>query len=101
MTFPLKVLGSRAVVKLDEKENKTLGGIIISTSEAEPTDTGVVMAVGDGQRLDNGTSFPMTVKVGDMVIVNPMSSAPVSVPGESGNFIVINEVHILAVIEAE
>lgn len=98
--FPLKVFGARAIIKVDATENKTLGGIIIASAENEQANTGTIVAIGDGQRLDNGTLYPMTVKVGDKVIFNPMSGAPVNVPdNKDDSFIVLNEGHILAVVE--
>jgi chaperonin GroES len=101
LAFPLKVFGARTVIKLDKAENKTLGGIIIASAENEEVNKGEVVAVGDGQRLDNGTHYPMTVNVGDRVIFNPMSGAPAEVTGDDNKYIILNESHILAVIEAE
>lgn len=99
MTFPLKVFGARTVIKVDEKETTTLGGIILTARDEEQSNTGVIVAVGDGQRLPNGTVLPMNVFVGDKVVFNPMNGAPVEVEGEEGEFVVLNEAHILAVVE--
>lgn len=93
----LKVLGARAVVKLEKAENTTPGGIIISTQEQDPKFEGEVVGTGEGQRLENGTYFPMEVKPGDRVIYSRMAGVPVSYKGE--DLLVINERDIIAVVE--
>ena len=97
--FPLRVFGARAIVKLDEPENETLSGIIIPNAQNEPVNKGVVVAVGNGMRLDNGTHFPMEIKVGDVVIFSPMAGAPVKVEGDDASYLVINEKDVLCVVE--
>lgn len=99
MTFPAKVLGARLVVKIDETTNKTLGGIIIPGAERDPVYTGTVMARGKGARLGDGSIVPMDVFVNDRVIITHLAGVPISVPGHEGNFIVINEGDILAIME--
>lgn len=98
-SFPLRVNGARAIIQLDPPESKTIGGIIIPGAEEEVSNKGTVVAVGDGQRLDNGTTYPMTVEVGNKVIFNSNQGAPVPVEGHSNEYIVINEVHILAIMD--
>lgn len=93
----LKVLGARAVVKLEEAENTTASGIIIATTEKDPKFEGEVVATGEGQRLENGTYFPMEIAPGDRVIYSRMAGVPVSYKGE--NLLVINERDVIAVIE--
>lgn len=93
----LKVLGARAVIKLEEADNTTASGIIITTQEQDPKYEGEVVGVGEGQRLENGTYFPMEVEPGDRVIYSRMAGVPVSYKGE--NFLVINERDIIAVVE--
>jgi chaperonin GroES len=97
--FPLKVFGARAVIRLEEPEQTSLGGIIIPNAQDEPANQGTVVAVGEGQRLDNGTLFPMTLKVGDKVIYSPMAGSPVEVEGDENKYLVINEGHVLCVVE--
>lgn len=97
--FPIKVFGARAVVKMDKAENKTLGGIIIPGAENAPVTQGTVMTTGEGMRLDNGTIFPMEVKTGDRVMIAPNAGSPVAVAGDDSEYLVINEAHVLAIIE--
>lgn len=91
----IKVLGARMVLKPDKSEDTTKAGIILPQKAQEETFTGTVVAVGDGQRLDNGTSFPMSVNVGDRVLYMRTSGIPVEF-GDT-EYLVINEAHVLAI----
>lgn len=98
-TVPLRVFGARAIIKMEEATNQTMGGIIIPGAENEQVTKGVVVAVGQGMRLDNGTLFPMEVGIGDKVIISPNAGSPVAVEGDSADYLVVNEAHIMAVME--
>ena len=98
LAFPLKTFGARAIVRLDNPETE-VNGIIIPTAQNEPVHKGEIVAVGNGTRLDNGSYFPMEVKVGDYVIFSPMAGVPVEVPGDDNKYLVINEAHILCVVD--
>lgn len=55
------------VKKIEEQEERTTGGIIIPDAAKEKAQTGVVIAVGQGHRTQQGTIVPLMVKVGDTV----------------------------------
>lgn len=94
----VKVLGARVVLKMDEQEEQTKNGIILPDSMAkEPTFTGLVVSAGDGQRLSNGTKFPLDVEIGDRVLYQKLAGVPTQIEGEEGEFLVINERDILAI----
>lgn len=90
----INVLGARLVLRPDKAEEKTASGIILPTAAQEEQHTGTVVVVGTGQRLDNGTTFPMEVAVGDKVIYLRTAGVPVTYEGE--DYLVINEAHVLA-----
>lgn len=90
----IKVLGARVVIKLEEAENKTSTGIIL-TSEKEPEFIGDVVATGTGARLENGTQMPMEVSIGDRVIYTRMAGVPIEYNGEK--LLVINERDVIAI----
>lgn len=54
-------------IKLEEKEQKTQGGIIIPDNVKEQPTKGTVVAVGPGT-FDNGTFVGITVKPGNTVM---------------------------------
>jgi chaperonin GroES len=63
----IKPLYDRIIVKRDEKEDTTAGGIILSQTNDKPTQ-GTVKAVGNGTILADGSIVPLIVKVGDRVL---------------------------------
>ncbi|MDE2483335.1 MAG: co-chaperone GroES, partial [bacterium] len=58
---------------------------------------GIVRAVGTGRVLDNGTTLPMTVKVGDRVIYSKYSGSEIKVDGTE--FLIVSEKDVLAVVD--
>jgi chaperonin GroES len=58
---------NRIVVRKLEPQTKTTSGIIISKTES--VNYGVVVEAGPGSRAENGTLIPLTVKVGDSVLL--------------------------------
>ena len=69
-----KPLGDRVLLtELDPKEETTTaGGIIIpDTARSEDVKRARVEAVGDGLFTQNGVAIPMSLKVGDEVILPP------------------------------
>lgn len=92
----LKPLGDRVVIKQVEAEEKTKGGIILTSQAKEKPLEAEVIAVGPGAVVE-GKNVPMQVKVGDRVIYAKYAGSEVKFDGEE--YIVIRENEILAVIE--
>lgn len=70
----IKPLGDRVIVKLQDAEAKTAGGIIIPDTAQEKTQQGVVLAVGDDESIN--------VKVKDKVIYDKYAGTTIKVDGE-------------------
>ena len=66
----IRPLHDRLIVKRNEQETKSAGGIVLTGSAAEKSTRGEVIAVGNGRILENGDVRALDVKVGDMVIFN-------------------------------
>ncbi|MDA1074630.1 MAG: co-chaperone GroES, partial [Proteobacteria bacterium] len=64
----IRPLHDRVVVRREEEETKTAGGIVLPDSAAEKPSQGKVLAVGTGKILDNGDVRALDVKVGDKII---------------------------------
>ena len=95
-----KPLGDRVLLtELDPKEEaKTAGGIIIPDSaKSEDVKRAKVEAVGDGLYTQSGVAIPMTVKVGDEVILPPYHQGQ-EVKIANKKYILIRESEILMVI---
>jgi chaperonin GroES len=60
----IRPLHDRVIVKRVEAEEEVQGGIVIPDSAKEKPQEGVVVAVGDGKVLDNGTKVGMSVQPG-------------------------------------
>ena len=94
----IRPLHDRVVVRRNEEEQKTAGGIILSGSGRERPNQGEVIAVGVGKILDNGDVRALSVQVGDKVVFGPYAgSHPVNVDGEE--LIIMSESEIFGVIE--
>ena len=70
------------MVKRVDSESKTAGGIIIPNSAQEKPQEGVVVAVGNGKRLDDGTQVGVDVKKGDRILFGKYSGSEVQLDGE-------------------
>ena len=64
----LQPLNDRVLVRMAEGEEKTAGGIVLPDTAKEKPTRGVVMSVGPGRLLENGTRQAVAVKKGDKVI---------------------------------
>lgn len=94
-----KPLGDRVLLtELDKEAEKTIGGIIIPDSvRQEDIKRAIVEAVGDGLFTQNGVSIPMSLKVGDEVIL-PGYHQGQEVKIGGTKYILIRESEILMVI---
>ena len=92
----LKPLHDRVIVERVEAEEKTASGIVLPGSAAEKPDMGIVVAIGTGKKLDNGTLHPMCVKVGDKVLFGKYSGQVVKQDGKE--LMVMREDDILAIV---
>ena len=64
----LKPLLDRVLLKKLEEEKVTSSGLVISETNKEVPNTGLVIAVGPGKIDDKGNKIEMNVKEGDTVI---------------------------------
>ena len=94
----LRPLGDRVIVRRNDEEETTEGGIVIPGSAAEKPSQGEVLAVGPGRTLDNGEVQAPSVKKGDVVVFGQYAgSNTVKVDGDE--LVVLNENEILGVLE--
>lgn len=78
----LQPLNDRVIVKADEAEEKTAGGLILTGDSKEKPLTGEVVAVGTGTIDANGNKVDVPVKVGDKVLYGKYGGTEVTVDGE-------------------
>jgi len=68
MSIAIKPLGNRVVVEPIEQEEVTSGGIVLPETAKEKPQKGTVLAIGPGDRDEDGKRIPMDVKEGDTVL---------------------------------
>jgi chaperonin GroES len=93
----LQPIGDRVVLKRDESESKTAGGIVLPDTAKDKPARGKVVSVGDGRLLDNGERSAMQVKEGDRVIFSSYAGETFKVGDDE--LLLMREDDILAVIE--
>lgn len=87
-------LGDKVVLKRQEAESKTAGGIVLPDTARDKPQKGEVVAVGDGHVRDDGTKTPLTVKEGDRVIFSSYAGDEITVGDEE--YLLLRESDILA-----
>jgi chaperonin GroES len=97
VTFLIKPLGDKVVVKPAEEEETTAGGIVLPDTAKQKPQQGTVVAVGPGRVLDDGNRKPPSVKVGDVVIYAKYGGNEVSVDNE--DYVILDEDSIYAIKE--
>lgn len=93
----LNPIHDRVVIKRIEPDTQTSSGIFIPDTASEKPDQGVVLAVGQGRRTQDGTLVPMTLKTDDRVLFGKFSGQTVKIKGEE--LLILREDEIFAVIE--
>lgn len=92
----IKPLADRVLLKMEEEEEKTKSGIILSTGSKEKPQTAKVIEVGPGEKINDKVE-EMYVKKGDRVIINTYSGSNVKYEGEE--YKIVRQSDILAIIE--
>ena len=93
----IKPLDDRLVVRPDDPEEITSGGIVLPDSAREKPQKGRVLATGPGKLLDIGKRGVMSVKKGDTVFYGKYSGTEVEVNHET--VVIVRENDILAIVD--
>ncbi len=86
----VKPLGDRVLIKVQESEAKTAGGIIIPQTAQEKTQTGAVVAVGTDTDV-------IKVKAGEKVMYDKYAGTQIKIDG--ADHLIVKMADILAVID--
>ena len=89
----IRPLYDRIVVKRIEEKEQIQGGIIIPDTAKEKPQEGLVIAVGQGKRLDNGQVVALDVKAGDRILFGKYSGNEIKIDGEE--YIIMREDDVL------
>ncbi|MFV1981640.1 MAG: co-chaperone GroES [Rhodothermia bacterium] len=91
----LTPLADRVVVRPQDAEETTKGGLIIPDTAKEKPQKGTVVAVGPG-KVENGTKVDMTVSEGDVVLYGKYAGTEVSIDDE--DVLIMRESDILGIV---
>ncbi len=89
-------LYDRVLVKRVTSETKSAGGLIIPDTAKEKPQEALVVAIGSGRVLENGTVRAMNVTVGDRVLFGKYTGDEIKLEGEE--HIILREEDVLAVL---
>ena len=93
----LRPLHDRVLVRRLESETKSAGGIILVESAQEKPAEGEVVAVGTGNKAEDGTVTALDVKAGDKVLFGKWGGTEVKIDGE--DLLIMKESDIMGIIE--
>ena len=92
----VRPLHDHILLKRIEEKESVKGGIIIPDTAKEKPQEGVVVAVGNGKILDNGTRLTLEVKEGDHVLFGKFSGTEIKVEGEE--HLIVREDDVLGIL---
>jgi len=93
----IRPLRDRLLVKRVEQESQTGGGIIIPDTAKEKPIEGVVIAVGAGRVLEDGSVRALDLKKGDRVLFGKFAGTEVKIEGTE--HLILKEDDVLCVME--
>jgi chaperonin GroES len=88
-------LSDRIVVRRLDPDERSPGGIVLPESARKSSQTGRVLAVGDGRLLGDGSRARPQVGEGDRVLFDRYAGSPVTVNGD--DLLILGEGDILVV----
>jgi chaperonin GroES len=92
----IRPLGDRVVVKAVEREEQTKSGIYLPDTAKEKPQEALVIAVGTGRLLDNGTRIAIDLKEGDRIIFSKYSGTEIRYNDQ--DYLILRESDILGVV---
>lgn len=97
MAMSLKPLGNRVVVEPLEQDEVTPGGIVLPETAKEKPQKGKVIAVGPGDRDDEGKRILMDVAVGQTVLFAKYAGTEIKLDGKK--LLILRETDLLAIVD--
>lgn len=94
----IKPLSDHILIEPIKEEEKTKGGIFLpDTAEKEKSEQGMVVAVGQGKKTEDGKIIPVSVKPGDKVLFTKYGPNEITIDGKE--YLMAREDDILAIVE--
>ena len=93
----IRPLYDRILVKRIEEQNKTAGGLFIPDSAKEKPQEALVVAVGNGKVIEDGSLRKLEVKAGDKILFSKYSGNEIKIDGV--DHLILREDDVLGVLE--
>ncbi|MCY3757983.1 MAG: co-chaperone GroES [Acidobacteriota bacterium] len=92
----VRPLHDRILIRRIEETENIRGGIIIPDTAKEKPQEGIVVAVGNGKILDDGTRLNLEVKEGDHILFGKYSGTDIKIEGEE--YLILREDEVLGIL---
>lgn len=89
-------LSDRILVKVQEAEEKTMGGIFLPDMAKEKPQVGEVVSLGAGKLNEEGTRIPIDIEVGVNVLYSKYAGTDLKIGDE--DYVLLREQDILAIV---
>ena len=93
----LRPLGNRVLLSRLEPEETLKGGIILPEQAQEKQESAKVIACGTGKKNSDGNITPLSVKEGDIVLMEKYSGQEITLDDEE--YIIVKADDLIAIIE--
>ncbi len=90
-------LRDRVLVKYSDEPEKSSGGLFIPETAKEKPQKGAVLAIGPGDRDEDGKRIPMDVKEGDTVLFAKYSGTEIKL--DDKKVLILRESDLLAIVD--
>lgn len=102
MSMKIRPLHDRVVIRREEEETKSPGGIVIpDTASKDKPIRGEIIAAGPGKTDENGKVHPLTVKKGDKVVFGKYAGTEIKLDNDKEEYVIMREDDILGIIETK
>ncbi len=95
----IRPLDDRIVVRRQESQEKTTGGIILPDTAKNKPQKGKVLAVGAGKMMKDGTRRGLQVKEGDTILFTTWAGEEYREHGKKDEILLMREEDVLAVLD--
>ena len=93
----IRPLHDFVIVRRQEEEHVSTGGIVIPDSATEKPVQGEVLAVGNGRTMKDGSSLKPEVVPGDRILFGKYAGTEIKLEGE--DLLVMHETDVMAMLE--
>ena len=100
----VKLLYDRVLIRIIEPAKKTSGGLFMPdiALEGSPYRYGEIVEVGTGRIIANGTTIPLVITKGDLVMFfRDKTGEQLVVPMEGEDLLIAREVHVVMILDKE